>query len=297
MSSTRRLCVLWVFTVLSLSCARESSHSELGGAKSQRIVSLAPSITEILFAVGAGERLVGVTTYCNYPPAATRITKIGGLVNIDIEKIIALKPDIVIGTKDGNPIEVFDRLRKLGIRVETFQPATFQETCESIVELGRLTGKEREARALCAEMNKKLKEITASRPKRSPSVLLQYGFDLLVVAGEGSIGDELIRLAGGRNVMEGSPGPYLRPDIENVIAKNPEVILELSMGTEKDSAGIAQKRWSRWRSVSAVRNKQIYVLDPDLITRPGPRILEGLALIAQAIRKAAEIPPASEEGK
>jgi iron complex transport system substrate-binding protein len=259
-----------------------------GGANPERIVSLAPSITETLFAIGAGEKLVGVTVYCDYPPQATKIPKIGGLTNIDIEKIIALKPDIVIGTKDGNPIEVFDRLRKLGIDVETFQPKAFQEICDTIAELGRLTGKEREARALCAEMNKKLKEITASRPVKSPSVLLLYGSDPLVAAGEGSIGDELIRLAGGRNVWEGSPGPYVTTDIENIIAKNPEVILDLSMGTEKDSAEIAQRRWSRWQSVSAVRNRQIYVLDPDLITRPGPRIVEGLALIAQAIRKAAQ---------
>lgn len=283
------LCILCLFATLSLSCVRQDSRTKsAGGASPQRIVSLAPSITEILFAIGAGERLVGVTTYCDYPPEAKRITKIGEFKNIDAEKVLALKPDIAIGTEDGNPIEVLQRLPKLGIRVKTFQPGTFQEICESITEIGKLVAEESNARALRDQMEKRCEEVVANRPVRSPGVLLLYGSDPLVAAGEGSIGDELIRLTGGKNVMAGSPGPYVTINIENIIAKNPDVILELSMGTEKGSDEIAQKRWARWQSVTAVRNRQIYLLDPDLITRPGPRIVDGLALIADAIREAAE---------
>jgi iron complex transport system substrate-binding protein len=291
----RSLCISWLVATLCLSCAREGSQECLGGAKHQKIVSLAPSITEILFAVGAGEKVVGVTTYCNYPPEAAKIIKIGEFTNIDIEKIIALKPDLAIGTKDGNPPEVLERLRKLGIRVETFQPATFQEICESIVEIGKLVEEESNARALRDQMEKKCEEITVSRPARSPGVLLLYGSEPLIAAGKGSIGDELIRLAGGNNIMADSSGPYIATNIENIVAKNPEVIVELSMGTEKNSAEIARKRWARWQSISAVKKNRIHILDPDLVCRPGPRIVEGLKLIAQAIREAAQMPSIGEE--
>jgi len=284
----RNLHILWIVASLCLSCARYDSALPSESAGQQRIVSLAPNITEILFAVGAGGTLVGVTTYCDYPQEASRITKIGEFTNVNMEKIVALKPDLAIGTRDGNPPEVLQGLRKLGIRVETFQPATFEETCESIVEIGKLVGEESNARALRDRMTKNCEEVIANRPAKSPGILLLYGSEPLVAAGKGSIGDELIRLAGGKNIMAESPGPYITTNLENIIARNPEVIIDLSMGTEKNSREAALKKWSRWQSITAVRNGQIYVLNPDLICRPGPRIVEGLKLIAQAVRKAAQ---------
>ena len=248
----------------------------------QRIVSLAPSITEILFAMGAGDKVVGVTTYCNYPKAAKELPKIGNFAAVDFEKIVALKPDLVIVTTDGNPCEVIGKLESLGIRTLVTDSKSFAQLLDSIDAIGKAVGKQEEAQGLLSKLKRDWESIGEKHREGSQSaVLLLYGISPLVAAGEGSLGDELVRQAGGRNIFGDSGRSYVTTDLEKVISLSPEVIIQVAMGSETNEG--VREGWSRWSSIPAAKNGRIWVLTPDLITRPGPRIIEGLKLIEKAI--------------
>ena len=248
----------------------------------RRIVSLAPAITEILFAVGAGENVAGVTNYCNHPEEAGKLEKIGDFAVVDFEKVIALKPDLVIATKDGNPREVIEKIRSLGINTLVINSRKFSDVLESVTSIGNAAGRREQARELSSELKSRWE--TAGRRRGNgpgPSVLLLYGIDPLVAAGRDSLGDELIAAAGGRNIFADSDRAYVTTDYEKIISLAPEVIIQVAMGSESNEQ--AREKWSRWSARPAVRNGRVCVLDPDIVTRPGPRIVDGLELIGKAL--------------
>ncbi|MFH1421569.1 MAG: cobalamin-binding protein [Planctomycetota bacterium] len=286
---------LLIIVLFLFSCSRKQESAPRVLEIPERIISLAPSITEILFAIGANDKLVGVTSYCDYPHEALKIEKIGEFQNISIEKLLSLKSDVIIGTKDGNPIELITKLRKLGLQVETVEPATIQQIYEAIINIGKITGKVKEAETLCNNMKKDIEQITAKLPENKHRVLLLYGSEPFVAAGTGCIGDELICLAGGKNAASDCSEPYVVTNIENIIAMNPDIILELAMGTDEDSEENIKRKWINWQSISAVKNKRIFALDSDLICRAGPRIVKGLQLIAEIINKAANTDPSEKK--
>ncbi len=249
---------------------------------SQRIVSLAPAITEILFAIGAGDQVVGVTTYCNYPVAVEKLPRVGNFATIDFEKIISLRPDLVIATRDGNPQEAVVKLRTLGIETLVIGGKSFKDLLSSINLIGRSVNRRREAQSLAGRLEIRWKAIGEKHAStQRPKILLLYGIDPLVAAGKGSLGDELIAQAGGKNIFAGSSKQYVTTEHEKIISLAPEVIVQVTMGSE--STQETQEYWSKWYSIPAVKNGRVCVLDPDLITRPGPRIIEGLNLLAKAI--------------
>lgn len=233
----------------------------------QRIVSLAPSITEILFALGAEDLVVGVTDFCDYPPEAKRKESVGGFVNPNIEKILSLSPDLVFATKDGNDPQVVERLKRFGLPVYVTNPRNFDEIIESILKISRLIGKATEGKALFEEL-KKRKEIILERvrTKKPRRVLFLYGLDPMVSAGPGTFADNLIGLAGGANVLADSPVAYPKINLEEAIARGPDVVVVSEMKGEN----------SDLKRLKDAFGKNAHRINGDLINRPGPRIILGL---------------------
>jgi iron complex transport system substrate-binding protein len=259
-----------------------------------RIVSLAPSVTEMLFAVGAGPRLIADTTYCNYPAAAALLPKVGGYIDPNIEKIVADKPDLVFGAK-GNAIEALDRLPQCGIPVITVDPATLEDVEGAIRLIGRATGNAPAGERLatrCAQRRAAVaRRIDTLAASARPRTLLLFSPDSLFSAGPGSHLDEMIRLAGGVNVAARAKIPWPELSMESVISANPEIIIFLSGHATKtvltvDAALTRLRADRRWRALSAVQHGRVVVLDNDVLTLPGPRLIDGLETMAAAIHPA-----------
>jgi iron complex transport system substrate-binding protein len=233
----------------------------------KRIVSLAPSITETLFAIGAGEKVVGVTDFCNYPEEARLKERVGGFINPNIEKILSLKPDIVFATKDGNDPQIVARLRKLKIPVYVSNPRDFDSILHSIIKISEIVGKAKEGRLLKEDIKRRqeliLNKVRARKPKR---VLFLYGIDPMVSAGSGTFADNLIGLAGGVNVLADSPVAYPKTNLEEAIARKPEIVIVSEM----------EGRESNLKRLINVPGWKIYRINGDLVNRPGPRIIEGI---------------------
>jgi iron complex transport system substrate-binding protein len=244
---------------------------------------VAPNVTEILFALGLEDRLVGVSVYCQYPPAALKKEKIGGYINPSLEKIVALRPNLVIGIAEGDLKTFVDKLAGLNVPVYITNPRDALEVLTSIQKIGEVTFAPEPARKISRSMEERVRgvqEKVQGQPR--PRVLHILDFNPLISAGKGTFVDDLIRLAGGRNVAETAAGKYPRFSMEEVLVQDPEVILLASMKSQDPM--VKQRRWwERWKTISAVKQGRIYVLDSDLIHRPSPRMAEGLEQVARAI--------------
>jgi len=249
----------------------------------KRIVSLAPSITEILFALSLDEEIVGVTNFCDYPEASLNKPKIGGFVNPSIEKIVSLKPDLVIGTRDGNPWETIHRLNDLGFSVYLVDPKGFDGVIKTVKNIGEIVGRRDESRRIIKNMTTKKENIlTYTRTLHKPKVFLQVGYAPIVTVGRRTLGDDLIRLAGGRSISENETVSYPIFSIETIISKAPEIIILSSMGSKRDHSNLIEM-WKNWKVIPAVKMNEIYVIDSNLVDRPTPRIIDGLEAMVRII--------------
>lgn len=249
----------------------------------QRIVSVAPSVTETLFALGLGDRLVGVSSYCQFPPEALKKEKVGGYINPSLEKIIALRPDLVIGIAEGDLKTFVDRLAKLKIPVYIANPKNVFGVITSIQHIGKVTSSARSAQRVTQAIRERVQAIqTKVQGRLRPRVLHVLNFEPLISAGKGTFVDDLIRLGGGRNIAETAQGKYPRFSLEEVLAVDPEVIILASMRSD-DPLTEQRQWWERWKTITAVRQGRIHVLNSDLIHRPSPRIVDGLEQVARAI--------------
>ena len=248
-----------------------------------RIVSLAPSITEIIFALGEGGRLKGVTEHCDFPARAQSLPKIGSYVHPDLERIVALKPDLCIGVRDGNPLSAADRLGALGIPLYAVDPRNLETVVDTVLEIGRLLNVTAKAQLVAKEMRDRIERVKAlvAGAKSRPGIFFQIGIVPIVSAGSHTLIDELTTVAGGRNLAEG-PVSYPRYSKEQVLALQPEIIIITSMTREEDLAGVKDE-WKQFDSLPAVRNKRIYIVDANLFDRPTPRLVEGLETLAGII--------------
>ncbi|MBW6520921.1 MAG: helical backbone metal receptor [Desulfoarculaceae bacterium] len=249
----------------------------------QRIVSLGPINTENVFLLGAGDRLVANTSYCVHPDAARDKVKIGSVMQFNIEQILGLQPDLILATGLTSPQQVA-QLAASGVRVVHFrQPSSFVAICDQFLELGRLLGLEARARAIIAEAQQEVLVIQ-QRVKDLPEkkVFLQVGAHPLFASVKNSFTNDFIVLAGGINIAGGqSDGRY---NYEKVTAHNPDVIIVAIMGSEGGTGAREKEAWQRFKPISAVQNKQIFVVDPDLICSPSPMtFVKGLEQIAALI--------------
>jgi iron complex transport system substrate-binding protein len=249
----------------------------------KRIISLAPSITEILFALGLDEEVAAITNFCDYPETVLNKPRIGGFVNPDIEKIVSLKPDLIIGIRDGNRIDTVHRLNDSDFPVYLIDPKGFDGVMRTIKNIGDVVGREKESRKMIKEMvNKREKIITLTQSLPKPKIFFQLGDAPMVTVGKGTLADDLIRLAGGRSISEDESVSYPVYSIETVLLKAPEIIIMTSMDSKKNSPHLV-KKWESWKSIPAVRTNSIYVIDSNLVDRPTPRIVEGLEALVRII--------------
>jgi len=249
----------------------------------KRIISLAPSITEILFALGLNEEIAAVTNYCDYPKAVLNKPRIGGYINPSIEKIVSLKPDLIIATRDDNRWETNQRLSDLGFSVYLINPKSFYGVTRSIHHIGVVVGREEESKKILINMTSKKEEIAArtkSLPK--PKVFFQIGYAPIMTVGKETLADDLIRLAGGRSISENESVNYPLYNIETILSKAPEIIIMSSMDSKKDYLNLI-KMWQSWKDLPAVKMNAIYVVESNLVDRPTPRVVEGLEAMARMI--------------
>jgi len=235
----------------------------------QRIVSLGPINTENVYLLGAEERLVANTSYCVRPAAARKKQKIGSVMQISIEKIISLRPDLVLATGLTQPQQL-QKLQDLGLRVVRFaQPDSFQAICTQFLQLGRLLGLEERAEQIVAQARREVQQVAqqvASLPAQK--VFLQVGALPLFGSVSSSFTHEYITLAGGINVLaDQSTGTT---NYEKVIAGNPDVIIIAVMGTESGVAVREKEKWSAFSSIKAVQENRVHLIDPDLVCSPSP---------------------------
>ncbi len=249
----------------------------------KRIISLAPSITEILFALDINEEIVGITSFCDYPKAALSKPKIGGFVNPSIEKIVSLKPDLVIGIGEGNRRETIYRLGNLGLSVYCVNPKGFDGVMRTIQNIGEIVGRQDESEKIIRNMFGKMERIvTLTKPLPRPLVFFQVGYDPIVTVGRGTLGNDLIRLAGGRSISENESMNYPLYSIETIISKAPEIIIISSMERKRNYLNLV-KKWQNWETIPAVKRNAIYVVNSNLVDRPTPRIVEGLEAMFRMI--------------
>jgi len=289
------LALLLIMVIAATACAGAQSEPgtitddagrqvHLNSAPS-RIVSHVPSITETLFALSLGDKLVADSDYCDYPEAAKTKPKIGGYFTPNIEEIVAMKPDLVL--TDGYVPELITKLDSLGIPIAVIDPKDINGVLTDIELLGNVTGSQKEAKELTGDMKKRIDAVvnTVSSASR-PSVF--YVFDATDTtkpwtAGPGSFVDALIGLAGGVNVAASASDPWIQFNMEELVNSNPDIILvDSSHGTAAISPAQI-KELPGWQDLKAVKEDHIYIIDGDLVNRSGPRIVEGLEEMAKIL--------------
>lgn len=251
-------------------------------AEPQRIVSMAPSHTQILYALGLGDKVVGVTEYCSYPPEAQEKPKVGGFSNIDLEQVVGLDPDLVLGTSI-HAQSVRPALVERGLKVVLINPETVDDVLEKIVLVGKVTGREEAATALADELRERIEATMdkAQKAENKPRVYWELSNDLYT-AGPGSFIDDLITRAGGINIAADAKEQWPQLNLEALILADPEVIVLADHPYGETAEGI--KARPGWADISAVKNDRIVeVLDDDLVSQPGPRVAEALEFVAKAL--------------
>jgi len=275
----KRFSLLLLLAFVCLPATAELVMTDVSGttirlaAPARRIISLAPHITELLFAAGAGDRVVGNVDYGDYPPAAKAVSKVGGYSRLDLEAIVALTPDLVLGWESGNAPASVARLRAMGLTVYLSQPNRIEDIAGELERIGKLAGTETAANE-AARMFRERHARLVARYSQRPAVDVFYQAwkqPLLTVNGKQIISD-VIRLCGGRNVFAHLPVLAPNVTVEAIIAANPEAIVASGMD---DSRPEWLDDWRRWTTLTAVARGNLYFVPPDLIQRHTPRILEG----------------------
>ena len=253
----------------------------------QRVVSLVPSVTETIFALGAQDRLVAVSTFCDHPPEVDGKPRAGTYLLPNVEQIVAFKPDVVIGVPTPGNQAAVEQLRSLGVNVVMVGEDKLADAWQAMRDIGAWVGRKQEAEALVKRVQGEVEDVrrkASGMPRQR--VLFVVGHDPLVVAGSGLFIDELIELVGGRNVGREAQGAWPRLSLETVVASAPDVIIDGAMGTESDES--LDTWWSDYRSVPAVRDGRVRSQRSDSLLRPGPRL-------GQAARELYELVHARED--
>ena len=259
-----------------------------------RIISLAPNVTEILFALGLGEHVIGVSEFCNYPAEAKDRPRFGGLMNPNFEAILAAKPDLVIALDE--MVRGENKFAAMGINILAVKHDSIDDILNSIMAIGMVCGKNEQAMKLVSELKNKMSAIKMqSDARHRPKVLLSVGHDIsqdpdkspenVYIAGKDGFYSDIIEKAGGQNAYTGSI-PFPAVSYESIVSMNPEVIIDvMTASPEKNvfDAEIIKKQWKKIEMIDAAKNDRIYVLTEDFVAIPGPRFILTLEKIASAI--------------
>ena len=247
-----------------------------------RIVSLAPSVTEMLFALGLDQEIVGVTEFCDFPAAAKSKAKVG-YSNPNIEALVALQPDLVLAPIEFLRADVLAKLEQLKIPTFILEAKRLEDIPLHIQTLGRIIERSPEASAVAQAMRQRMAELTRKvESLAAKRVLYVLNSQPLITVGPGSFIHQMIGLAGGINIASQAGAPYPRLSMETVLKEDPEVLV-FPVGTVESVPHSEQQQWQRWTSLSAIKNQRIHEVSSNLLNRPGPRIVDGLEQLAKAI--------------
>jgi len=251
-----------------------------------RVVSLAPHLTEVAFAAGAGAQLVDAVAYSDYPEAAKAIARVGSYDNVSYESLVALKPDLVLAWRSGNGDEIIRRLQSLGLAVYVDEPSTLQDVARSVRDVGKLTGNAATAETAAQAFLAQLSHLRDTYSTREEVTVYYQIWDepLLTLNGDHIISD-VVRLCGGRNVFADALALVSRISVESVVRADPQVIIASGMDKARPEW---LDEWRQWTSMTAVKNQQLYFVPPDVLQRHTPRIIEGAALLCEHLQKARE---------
>jgi len=261
----------------------------------QRIVTLAPHAVEMLFAAGAGDRIVGTVSYSDYPAQAKTIPRVGSYNALDVERILALQPDLVFAWDSGNKKDQIEKLIQLGLTVFINEPHSIEDVASSIERIGRLTASETIAGRFNAGFLKRYRQLQKTYQNRSKvRMFYQVWYDPLITINGQHLISAVMRLCGAENVFNDMSALSASVSVEAVIAAQPEIIIA---GGVADEQAHLLENWRRWKTLPAVRNAQLYFIEPGLLHRHGPRILDGAEIMCRYVEQARAARVVEEGGK
>ncbi len=277
-------CLMAKLANAAISVVDDFGNTVLLQKPAQRVIAMAPHVTELLFAAGGGEHIVGVVNYSDYPEAAKRIAQIGDNSQVDMERVIAMKPDLLVIWLDGSSRQQVAQLQKLGIPIFFSEPHKLDDIPRSVTRLGQLLGTDKVAQQAAAGLTQKLAALTAQYAHRPPVRLFYQVWDkpLYTLNGQHIVSDA-IRLCGGENVFAKMKITAPIVDNEAVLQENPEAIIGSS---EKSPADGGVNMWKRYPTLTAVQRGNLFLLDGNLLNRAGPRMIAGTAALCEKIELA-----------
>lgn len=288
-TKTKIFCMTCMLVLFLCGTAGAETFTDLLGRKvviksrPERIVSMAPSLTEILYYLGLGDRVVGVTQYSNYPEDARSKPNVGSYVKLNVEKIVSLSPDLAVGTVDGNREGIVKLLDQAGIPAFIVNPRNVEQTIETVQLLGRVCGVPEHGEELASKLKKRVDRIVQKvQSQKKPRVFVQINTKPIMTVNHNTVLNDLIRLAGGINLFADEPITYPRISLEAVLKRKPDVIILAAMVGE-ESFDETYREWMKWDTIPAVKNKRVYLINSDLTNRPSPRIVDGLEMVARLI--------------
>lgn len=292
--SVRTCAVLWGIMCVIMPIHASEIQDDLGEAFSfssppMRIISLAPSNTEMLFALGVENRVVGVTEYCNYPPKADSLEKVAGFNTVNLEKVVQARPDLVLAIR-GNDMESLRSLRQLGIPVFSLDVQNLDQVSSALRRLGTLLGVEQHANILADSLASRVRLVRREREAITEKPRVMWGFwgEPIYTAGAGTMIDDVIETAGGENVGRLAKGTWPQISLETVIEWAPEVIITTHVpgGADSLSKEVDRLRETEgWKRVPAVRSGRIYHVEGDWLLRPGPRLVHALQAVTKLLHE------------
>ncbi|NYH99225.1 cobalamin-binding protein [Cupriavidus plantarum] len=251
----------------------------------RRIVSLAPHVTELIYAAGGGDRIVGTVTYSDYPHEARDIPRVGDNKSLDLERIAALKPDLIVVWRHGNAQKQTDRLRALGMPLFFSEPRRLESIPENLEKLGTLMGTSTVANRAAADFRQQIDTLRKTYASRPPVTVFYQVWQqpLMTLNGQHLISD-MLALCGGRNLFANETPLVPTVSTEAVVAGNPEVMLTAGMGATRPDRPLADfTMWEKWKQVTAVARNNLFIVDGDLVNRAGPRVVRGAEEICKDI--------------
>jgi len=266
-----------------VSARDDAGHTVTLAAPAQRVVSLAPHATELIFAAGGGAKLVGTVTYSDYPPTARAVPRVGDNKALDLERIAALKPDLIVVWRHGNAERQTDALRALRIPLFFSEPKQLDDVAATLGQLGMLLGTQPVADAAAASFRREIGALRARYASRAPVTVFFQVWDrpLMTLNGTHLVSD-VIRLCGGRNVFASLEPLVPTVSDEAVLAANPEAIVTTRAGaTPANDTLPSLARWQAWPALTAVARGNLFAIDGDVLTRPAPRIVQGAAALCE----------------
>ncbi len=277
------LCML-VFVLGWLQLSSSLMANETEDKRNFRVISLAPHLTEILYEIGAGQQIVGAVSYSNYPEEAKKIPQIGDYNRLDLETILALKPDLVVGWKSGNSKEEIKRLKKLGLKVHVSDPKELQDVALLMEQLGHLLGREKTAQKRAVKYKEQIESLKTKYQKQTQlKVFYQvWNKPLITINGEHII-SHVIEICGGKNIFHDLKGLAPQIGVEAVLQQNPNVIIASGMDESRPEW---LDEWKKYPVLDAVQNDNLFHVLPDIIQRNGPRLALGTEAVCQVLHEA-----------